>query len=166
MTENEKNELRKAMDVITSVSKKDLKDFLETTEYDMEKLLSSFKELSYDAVKERKAMEKHVANLLHKLGIPSHIKGYKYMIACVCLVIEDDTYISNITTRLYVDVAEQYNTTWGRVERAVRHAIGVVYERGPKNLLNTIFDITTMAPNKTRPTNKEFICRIAELLVV
>lgn len=163
MTEIEKNEVRKAMDVITSVSKNDLKEFLETTEYDMEKLLSFFTVPYDDTVKEKRAMEKRVANILHQLGIPSHIKGYKYITACVCLVIEDKTYIDHVTTRLYVDVAEQYTTTQGRVERAIRHAIGVAFERGNKKLFDVIFG-TTIDPKKIKPTNKEFICRIYEIV--
>jgi len=108
-------------------------------------------------------METMVTNIIHEVGIPAHIKGYQYIRHAIMMVIEDLDIINSITKELYPTVAKKFNTTPSRVERAIRHAIEVAWDRGDTEVLNSFFGYT-IANSKGKPTNSEFIAMIADKL--
>ena len=107
--------------------------------------------------------ETMVTEIIHEIGIPAHIKGYQYLRHSIMLVIENLDVINSITKKLYPTVASDFNTTASRVERAIRHAIEVAWDRGDTEVLNSIFGYT-VANSKGKPTNSEFIAMIADKL--
>lgn len=107
--------------------------------------------------------ETMVTEIIHEIGIPAHIKGYQYLRHSIMLVIENLDVINSITKKLYPTVASDFNTTASRVERAIRHAIEVAWDRGDTDVINSIFGYT-VANSKGKPTNSEFIAMIADRL--
>ena len=104
-----------------------------------------------------------ISKMLHNLGIPSHIKGYQFLRDAVHLVFENPDMIGGITKELYPELASKYNTTVSRVERAIRHAVEVSWNRGDLKLMETIFG-HSVDIDKAKPTNSEFIVTIADKL--
>ena len=109
--------------------------------------------------------ELHIAisKLLHDLGIPSHIKGYAYIRESIFLFYQNNEAFSGVTKEIYPEVALRYSTTSSRVERAIRHAIEVSWNRGDYNLMEEIFG-NSVAYDRAKPTNSEFIATIADRL--
>ena len=110
-----------------------------------------------------KQLQIHITKLLHELGIPSHIKGYQYIRDSIYMIYEKPSLIGGITKELYPDVAKKYDTTISRVERAIRHAIEVSWNRGDWDLMEKIFG-HSVDIDKAKPTNSEFIVTIADKL--
>ena len=108
-------------------------------------------------------VETMVTEMIHEIGIQAHIKGYQYLRHAIMLVIDNLDIINSITKTLYPTVAEDFHTTSSRVERAIRHAIEVAWDRGDTEVLNSIFGYT-IATSKGKPTNSEFIAMIADRL--
>ena len=108
-------------------------------------------------------METMVTDIIHENGIPAHIKGYQYLRHAIMMVVDDLDIINSITKELYPTVAKDFNTTPSRVERAIRHAIEVAWDRGDTDVLNSFFGYT-IANSKGKPTNSEFIAMIADKL--
>lgn len=104
-----------------------------------------------------------ITKTLHELGVPSHIKGYQYIREGVTLVYENPDVVGGITKELYPEVAKRYNTTVSRVERAIRHAIEVSWNRGNWQLMEDIFG-HSVDIDKAKPTNSEFIVTVADKL--
>lgn len=104
-----------------------------------------------------------ITNILHELGVPSHIKGYQYIRESIMIVYENPEVIGGITKELYPEVADRYDTTVSRVERAIRHAIEVSWNRGSWDLMEDIFG-HSIDIDKAKPTNSEFIVTIADKL--
>ncbi|MBO5266072.1 MAG: sporulation transcription factor Spo0A [Ruminiclostridium sp.] len=104
-----------------------------------------------------------VTDIIHQIGIPAHIKGYHYLRTAIILSINDDEMINCVTKLLYPTVAEKYNTTSSRVERAIRHAIEIAWDRGDVDVLNGIFGYT-VRNSRGKPTNSEFVALIADKL--
>ena len=108
-------------------------------------------------------IETMVTETIHEIGIPAHIKGYQYLRHAIMLVVDNLDVINSITKKLYPTVAKDFGTTSSRVERAIRHAIEVAWDRGDTDVLNSIFGYT-VANTKGKPTNSEFIAMIADRL--
>lgn len=106
-------------------------------------------------------LEEELRQLIHTIGIPPHIKGYDYAMDAIMMVAQDKDAIHSVTKRLYPEVAKRHQTTPSRVERAIRHAVEVAWSRGEANVLESIFGYTVSA-EKGKPTNSEFIARLAE----
>ena len=104
-----------------------------------------------------------ITNILHELGVPSHIKGYQYIREGITIIYERPDVIGGITKELYPEIAEKYETTVSRVERAIRHAIEVSWNRGNWDLMEEIFG-HSVDIDKAKPTNSEFIVTIADKL--
>ena len=104
-------------------------------------------------------IEALVTNIIHEVGVPAHIKGYQYLRDGIIMVVEDMDVLNQITKQLYPDLAKKHKTTPSRVERAIRHAIEVAWNRGEINTIENIFGYTVNA-NKGKPTNSEFIAMI------
>ena len=106
-------------------------------------------------------LETNITMYIQQVGVPAHIKGYQYIRDAIGMVIEDMDTINSITKLLYPTVAKHYNTTASRVERAIRHAIEVAWDRGNPDVLNDLFGYTILG-SKGKPTNSEFIALIAD----
>ena len=104
-----------------------------------------------------------VTKILHELGVPSHIKGYQYIREGIMLIYDDPAMVGGITKELYPEVAKKYDTTVSRVERAIRHAIEVSWNRGNWQLMEDIFG-HSVDIDKAKPTNSEFIVTVADKL--
>ena len=112
-------------------------------------------------VKSKNDLETNITMYIQQLGVPAHIKGYQYIRDAIAMVIDDMDTINSITKLLYPTVAKHYNTTASRVERAIRHAIEVAWDRGNPEILNEFFGYTILG-SKGKPTNSEFIALIAD----
>lgn len=108
-------------------------------------------------------LESQVTHIIHEIGIPAHIKGYQYLRYAIIMSMKDMEMINSVTKILYPTVAKKFNTTSSRVERAIRHAIEVAWDRGDIDVLDAIFGYT-VHNNKGKPTNSEFIAMIADKL--
>ena len=111
----------------------------------------------------RPDIETQVTKIIHQIGVPAHIKGYQYLRSAILMTIDDNDIINSVTKVLYPTVAKQYKTTTSRVERAIRHAIEVAWDRGDVDTLNSYFGYT-IQNNRGKPTNSEFIAMIADNL--
>ena len=108
-------------------------------------------------------LEALVTNIIHEVGVPAHIKGYQYLREAIMMVIKDIDVLNQITKSLYPQIAQRFDTTPSRVERAIRHAIEVAWGRGEQDMVENIFGYTVSA-SKGKPTNSEFIAMIADKL--
>ena len=104
-----------------------------------------------------------ITRILHELGIPSHIKGYQYIREAIDIIYNNPDVIGGITKELYPELAKKFDTTVSRVERAIRHAIEVSWNRGSWDLMEEIFG-HSVDIDKAKPTNSEFIVTIADKL--
>lgn len=117
------------------------------------------KALSLDAF----GIEIKVTEILHEIGVPAHIKGYHYLRDSIIMSVEKPEIINAVTKQLYPSVAKKYETTSSRVERAIRHAIEVAWDRGDIDVLNSYFGYT-IHNDRGKPTNSEFIAMISDRL--
>ena len=108
-------------------------------------------------------IETQVTKIIHQIGVPAHIKGYQYLRCAIIMTIEDGEVINSVTKVLYPTVAKRFKTTTSRVERAIRHAIEVAFDRGDIDTLNSYFGYT-IQNSRGKPTNSEFIAMIADNL--
>ena len=108
-------------------------------------------------------LEAVVTDIIHEIGVPAHIKGYQYLREAIILTIKDMEMINAVTKVLYPEVAKRFGTTPSRVERAIRHAIEVAWDRGDVEVLQKFFGYT-VSGIKGKPTNSEFIAMIADNL--
>ena len=128
------------------------------------RILDVFKQLDKKSINlVTNNLEISVTRMLHQLGMPSHIKGYQYIRDGIVMIYNNPDIIGGITKELYPDVASKYNTTVSRVERAIRHAIEVSWNRGNWDLMEEIFG-HSVDIDKAKPTNSEFIVTIADKL--
>lgn len=122
---------------------------------------------SYQApkVKLNRSLDERLANIFISVGIPAHIKGYQYLREAIKMAIENPDIINSITKRLYPEVAEKFDTTASKVERAIRHAIEVAWNKGKIENINHLFGIKVYTSND-KPTNGEFIALVADKMIV
>lgn len=120
-------------------------------------------------VKERKVSDKEmdlrikISDMLHNLGVPSHIRGYQYIRDGIVMMYEEPDMLKGITKEIYPELALKYNTTTSRVERAIRHAIEVSWSRGDYQLMDKYFG-NSIDYDKSKPTNAEFIITLTDRL--
>ena len=112
---------------------------------------------------EKNSIESMVTGIIHEIGVPAHIKGYQYLREAIIIAVNDMDVINAITKVLYPQVAKTFQTTPSRVERAIRHAIEVAWDRGDLDTLQRFFGYT-VSNTKGKPTNSEFIALIADKL--
>ncbi len=113
--------------------------------------------------RDKNGIETMVTNIIHEIGVPAHIKGYQYLREAIIIAVNDMDVINAITKVLYPQVAKAFQTTPSRVERAIRHAIEVAWDRGDLDTLQRFFGYT-VSNTKGKPTNSEFIALIADKL--
>lgn len=101
-------------------------------------------------------IETQVTKIIHQIGVPAHIKGYQYLRTAIIMTVSDSEIINSVTKVLYPSVAKKYSTTSSRVERAIRHAIEVAWDRGDLDVLNSIFGYTVQN-SRGKPTNSDLL---------
>ena len=106
-------------------------------------------------------VELRITNILHEIGVPVHIKGYNYLRCAIVLTVQERSLVDAVTKELYPRVAREFRTTASRVERAIRHAIEVAWNRGDIETLQSWFGFT-ISLSKGKPTNSEFIALVAD----
>ena len=115
------------------------------------------------AINDDNDLELMVTEIIHQIGVPAHIKGYHYLREAIVMSVKNNDVINSVTKILYPTVAKKHNTTSSRVERAIRHAIEVAWDRGDVDVLNSYFGYT-IQNERGKPTNSEFIAMIADKL--
>ena len=134
--------------------------------FETENLLDKMRGLFLQAPKESlPSLKTMVTSVIHEIGVPAHIKGYQYLREAIMITVRDMDVINAVTKILYPEVAKRYATTPSRVERAIRHAIEVAWDRGDLETLQKYFGYT-VSNAKGKPTNSEFIAMIADRLTL
>ena len=113
--------------------------------------------------KNNENMEDVISDILVELGMPSHIRGYRYTVYAIKIATENPDILDSITNKLYPAVAEQHGTTASRCERSIRHAIECTWDRGSLDVFEKYFG-NTISITKGKPTNSEFIARMASIV--
>ena len=131
----------------------------ELCENDLQNLIVSQKN---DSLKE---IEEKITNIFITVGIPAHIKGYQFLREAIKLAMGNPDIINSITKKLYPTIAEKFDTSASKVERAIRHAIEVAWNRGQIENINSIFGLTVYTSNE-KPTNGEFIALVADKMLL
>ena len=129
------------------------------------KITEDYKKSGNDENEEKPSidLEMLVSNLLHEMGMPANILGYKYLRRAIALCVKDDNAIHAVTKVVYPSIAKEFQTTSSRVERAIRHSIEVAWDRGDIEVLQKYFKYTVDS-RKLKPTNGEFIAMLADYL--
>lgn len=110
------------------------------------------------------SLDEKISNIFISIGIPPHIMGYQYLREGIKMTIEDPSIINNVTKRLYPEIGVKFSTSASKVERAIRHAIEVAWNRGRVEAINSIFGVRVYIGSE-RPTNSEFIALVADKLI-
>ena len=110
-------------------------------------------------------IEEKITNIFITVGIPAHIKGYQFLREAIKLAMDNPDIINSITKKLYPTIAERFDTSASKVERAIRHAIEVAWNRGKIENINSIFGLTVYSNNE-KPTNGEFIALVADKMLL
>ena len=118
-------------------------------------------DMTYSKVKGNPNLEIIVTDIIHQIGVPAHIKGYHYLREAIIQSVNDKEMLESVTKLLYPSVAKKFSTTPSRVERAIRHAIEIAWDRGDLDILNSFFGYTVNT-GKGKPTNSEFIALITD----
>ena len=132
-------------------------------ERDREKLREEIRYYLLQRQRDSVDPEQEIRRILLELGAPDHLVGHPYVIRAILLVISDRLYINSITFGLYPQLAVEFDTTPARVERAIRHLIEVTWARGDLDLLEKYFG-NTVSASRGKPTNGEFIARMANVV--
>ena len=159
-----KQRIKKAEDLFVDVKIGDANDI--KTFYDLMILTENRKD--FITLKEKTEekdgdyrLEIIVTNIIHEIGVPAHIKGYQYLRDSIIMSVNNMDILNSITKQLYPTIAKMHETTPSRVERAIRHAIEVAWNRGKMDTINELFGYSIQA-GKGKPTNSEFIALIAD----
>lgn len=139
-------------------------DYYMIKPFSLESLWERLKDLyKFDYFESNKQIniEIEISDLLHNLGIPSHVRGYQYIRDGILYLYKKNGYVSYITKEIYPEIAEKYDTTSSRVERAIRHAIEISWDRGDLNLMENLFG-HSIDYERSKPTNSEYINTIAD----
>ena len=132
-------------------------------ERDREKIREEIRDYLMQRHRENVNPEQEIRRILLELGAPDHLVGHPYVIRGILLVIQDWAYINSITFGLYPQLALEFDTTPARVERAIRHLIEVTWSRGDLDILEKYFG-NTVSASRGKPTNGEFIARVANVV--
>ena len=138
-------------------------DYMMIKPFELKKLEKEILNIDENKNINNKDLKLNLTKLLHELGVPSHIKGYEYIREGIILIYNDPSIVGGITKELYPEIANKYNTSVSRVERAIRHAIEISWNRGNLDLIEEVFG-HSVDYDKAKPTNSEFIITVADKL--
>ncbi|MBQ3565839.1 MAG: sporulation transcription factor Spo0A [Oscillospiraceae bacterium] len=128
-------------------------------------LINSINDIAHGTSNKSDDIKVIVTDIIHQLGVPAHIKGYHYLREAILSSLENSELLESVTKMLYPTIAEKFDTTSSRVERAIRHAIEIAWDRGNLDMLNSFFGYTVNTC-KGKPTNSEFIALVTDKLRV
>lgn len=128
-------------------------------------MLTAIEDKPVKATIKNKALEEKITNIFLTVGIPAHIKGYQFLREAIKMAIDNPEIINSITKKLYPSIADRFDTSASKVERAIRHAIEVAWNRGKIENINTLFGIKVYNNNE-KPTNGEFIALVADKMLI
>ena len=131
----------------------------------LEERLNDLAQSSSAVVDQEKQLDEKISNIFISIGIPAHIKGYQFLREAVKLAVDDPEIIASITKRLYPTIAEKFDTSSSKVERGMRHAIEVAWNRGKIENINNLFGLQIYGANE-KPTNGELIALIADKMIM
>ena len=154
-----------SLDIIKQVSMYNINYFM-LKPFDLKDLEDQIMNLNIrqtNIIDKNKQLQSEISALLHSLGIPSHVKGYEYIREGIGLMYNDPSMLGAITKEMYPEIADKYNTTSSRVERAIRHAIEISWDRGDYDLMEEVFG-HSVDYDRARPTNSEFIATLTDKL--
>ena len=139
--------------------------------FNLDNLLKRLKDIvvlskeSTSQVKVNKELDEKITNIFITVGIPAHIKGYQFLREAIKMAIQEPEIINSITKKLYPNIAEKFDTSSSKVERAIRHAIEVAWNRGKIENINSLFGVKVYSDNE-KPTNGEFIALVADKMLL
>lgn len=137
----------------------------DTLEKRMDMLSTTSDSVGKNWTNKNRALEEKITNIFLTVGIPAHIKGYQFLREAIKMAIENPEIINSITKKLYPSIADRFDTSASKVERAIRHAIEVAWNRGKIENINTLFGIRVYNNNE-KPTNGEFIALVADKMLI
>ena len=144
-------------------------DYFMIKPVESQNLLKRIKEISYvnktSGAGDLKKLEEKITNIFLTVGIPAHIKGYQFLREAIKMAVDDPYIINSITKKLYPNIAKVYNTTASKVERAIRHAIEVAWNKGKIENINDVFGLHVYDTHE-KPTNGEFIALVADKMLL
>jgi len=133
---------------------------------DMESIVSDYRAAEPIAkFSKNKSLEEKISNIFITVGIPAHIKGYQFLREAIKMAIDNPEIINCITKKLYPGIADKFETSPSKVERAIRHAIEVAWNRGKIENINSLFGVRVYTNNE-KPTNGEFIALVADKMLI
>ena len=124
-------------------------------------LVTNIENMQQNYKNNNESIKEKITKMIQEIGVPAHIKGYRYIRAGIKYCVENDAVLGSVTKILYPKIAKKYKTTPSRVERAIRHAIEVAWDRGDVDVLNSYFGFTIKG-SKGKPTNSEFIAMLSD----
>lgn len=128
-------------------------------------IAAEYKEFAAELSHRNKQLEEKITNIFITVGIPAHIKGYQFLREAIKMAIKNPEIINSITKELYPSIASRFDTSASKVERAIRHAIEVAWNRGKIENINSVFGIKVYSNNE-KPTNGEFIALVADKMLL
>ena len=140
-------------------------DVYEKQDYITDKVIQKQNFIDNNIVPKNKILEEKITNIFITVGIPAHIKGYYFLREAIKMAIETPEIVNSITKRLYPSIAERFETSASKVERAIRHAIEVAWNRGKIENINSVFGVKVYSNNE-KPTNGEFIALVADKMLI
>jgi len=156
----------KASDLIARMYNIVNEQIVENSQQQVNNIISTFKKESVEyPVLKNKALEEKISNIFITVGIPAHIKGYQFLREAIKMAIETPEIVNSITKKLYPSIAEKFSTSASKVERAIRHAIEVAWNRGKIENINSVFGLHVYGANE-KPTNGEFIALVADKMII
>lgn len=148
--------------VDANIVAKRIEDIFTTFSKDLSKEFDAY---SSEVVTKNKQLEERITNIFITVGIPAHIKGYQFLREAIKMAIKNPEIINSITKELYPSIANRFETSASKVERAIRHAIEVAWNRGKIENINSVFGIKVYSNNE-KPTNGEFIALVADKMLL
>ena len=129
------------------------------------RILAPIEESAQNRLRRNKGLDERITNIFISVGIPAHIKGYQFLREAIKMAVERPDVVNSITKKLYPTIAERYDTTSSKVERAIRHAIEVAWNKGKIDSINNLFGIKVYSASD-KPTNGEFIALVADKMLI
>ena len=129
------------------------------------RILAPIEETAQSRLRRNKGLDERITNIFISVGIPAHIKGYQFLREAIKMAVERPEVVNSITKKLYPTIAERYDTSSSKVERAIRHAIEVAWNKGKIDSINNLFGIKVYSASD-KPTNGEFIALVADKMLI
>ena len=156
----------KACDLVSRMHNIMNEQLIDVSQQEVNNIIKTYRKESVEfPVLKNKMLEEKISNIFITVGIPAHIKGYQFLREAIKMAIETPEIVNSITKKLYPSIAEKFETSASKVERAIRHAIEVAWNRGKIENINSVFGLHVYGANE-KPTNGEFIALVADKMII